>query len=382
MFETVTWIGAGITCGVGTIHIVIIVYWVSVFINRIHCSIKYKRGAARCITDEEASYLNTQICYHYETEIRKYVFLIFICFTEMFALLIYCVTLILQAVGDDPKEYNSILESSLSKCTVFRNTSAYNQFIYLPTVFIYQNGFNAVVNSLELFILSFCVCLMNYLILRMKQIEQNMRRFYPFMYLIVTILISSVIVITSFIQVTFIIQIILFNISTFVYLGIFVKMSNKLKRALLQKALERLCQHGSNKEELKQYKHFKYSMNIICFAFLFTAIATSILYVRLLIICILYYGNCYFPFNLLPPLEFITQSKAATQIIVEILDGMIVVSNCILNIGLLMWLSPLLILSVSTWMKQISKYFQQQPEIKYSTVTKDLKEPLLGSSSA
>ena len=128
-----------------------------------------------------------------------------------------------------------------------------------------------------------------------------MRRFYPVMYLIITILICSGIVITGFIQVTFIIQIILFDISMFVYYAIFVKMSNKFKCALLQKALERLCQYGSNEEELKQYKYFKYNMNIICFAFLFTSVATSILYFRLLIICILFYGNCYFPFNFLPP---------------------------------------------------------------------------------
>ena len=168
MFETIKWSGAGLSCGVGTILIIIIVYWVSVFISRIHCSIKYKRGAARCITDEEAGYLNSQICYYFETEIRKYFFLIIISLTEMIALIIYCVTLILQDVFFDPTEYNSILGSSLSKCTGFRNSSAYNQVIYLPTVFIYRNGLNAILNSLQILIFSLCVCLMNYLILRMK----------------------------------------------------------------------------------------------------------------------------------------------------------------------------------------------------------------------
>ena len=82
MFATVIWSGVGqlcgvaVLCGVVTINIIIAVYWVFVFINRINCSIKYKRGAARCITDEEVTYLNTQICYHYQTEIRKYYFLL------------------------------------------------------------------------------------------------------------------------------------------------------------------------------------------------------------------------------------------------------------------------------------------------------------------
>ena len=387
MFATIIWSGVGQLCGVGvlygvvTINIIIAVYWVIVFINRMCCSIKYKRGAARCITDEEASYLNTQICYHYETEIRKYYFLLAITFTEMFALIVLCVTVILQVVAIDPRNYNSMIESSLNKCTVFRNTSAYNQVIYLPTVFIYANGFNAILNSSELFILSFSVCLMNYLILRMKQIKQS-RRFNPFIYLIVTILISSVTVITAFIQVTFIVNIILVNISMFVYCGIFVKMSNKFKRALLQKSLERLCQHGSNKEELQQYKYFKYSINTICFAYILTSIATSMLYFRLVIVCILYYGNCYFPFNFLPPPEFIIQSEEANQLIMKLLDGIAIVGNCTLCVSLFLWLFPLFILSVCTWMKQISKYFKQQPsEVRYNSIV-DLEAPLLKSTNA
>ena len=53
-------------------------YWVLVFIRRIHCYTKYKRGAARCMSDEESGYLNRQLYYHFETEIWRYFFLLII----------------------------------------------------------------------------------------------------------------------------------------------------------------------------------------------------------------------------------------------------------------------------------------------------------------
>ena len=51
------------------VYLIFNAYWVMIFMRRIHCSRKYKKGAARCITDEESEFVNEQICYHYETEI-------------------------------------------------------------------------------------------------------------------------------------------------------------------------------------------------------------------------------------------------------------------------------------------------------------------------
>ena len=55
-------------------------YWDVVFMRRIHCA---KKGAARCITDEESEFVNEQICYHYETEIWKYAYLLMISLFEL-----------------------------------------------------------------------------------------------------------------------------------------------------------------------------------------------------------------------------------------------------------------------------------------------------------
>ena len=45
------------------IYLILSIYWVIVFINRIISFRKYKKGAARSITDEESGYLNNQFCY-------------------------------------------------------------------------------------------------------------------------------------------------------------------------------------------------------------------------------------------------------------------------------------------------------------------------------
>ena len=71
-------------------------YWVTVFIGRIQCYRKYKRGAARCMSDEQSSYLNNQICYHYETEIWKCVYLIAILLLENLAGVCFHITNIIS----------------------------------------------------------------------------------------------------------------------------------------------------------------------------------------------------------------------------------------------------------------------------------------------
>ena len=42
-----------------------------------------QKVAARCITDEELLAVNEQICYHYETEIWKYAYLLMISLFEL-----------------------------------------------------------------------------------------------------------------------------------------------------------------------------------------------------------------------------------------------------------------------------------------------------------
>ena len=150
---------------------------------------------------------------------------------------------------------------------------------------------------------------MNYLIIRVKKIKHpystlNYRKF-----LILTTLLGAVIILTGFIQYTTILSNILFDICSIIYVCVIVLTSKRFKRALLQRALERLIQHGSNKEEMKQYKYCKFTLNITSCAYLLIIISTKLIQMPLLLVSALFYGDCYFPFNLFPSLSYVILSK-------------------------------------------------------------------------
>ena len=87
------------------VYLIFNAYWVMIFMRRIHCSRKYKKGAARCITDEESEFVNEQICYHYETEIWKYVYLLMIILSELSAGLFYMIAHLTENYVEDIRKH-------------------------------------------------------------------------------------------------------------------------------------------------------------------------------------------------------------------------------------------------------------------------------------
>ena len=126
----------------------------------------------------------------------------------------------------------------------------------------YLNGLSAIARSAGQFAVAFCTCLMNYLIIRIKKIKQPYDTLNYRLFLIITLL-GTVFILTGFIQYTTVICTVLFVVSVNTYLCIFVHTSKQFKYALLQRALERLTQHGSNKEVMKQYRYCKHTINIL-----------------------------------------------------------------------------------------------------------------------
>ena len=60
-------------------------YWIIISVSRIYRFRKYRRVAVRHLsTQEESGYIFEQWCYHYETEILKYVYFLLINLTEIF----------------------------------------------------------------------------------------------------------------------------------------------------------------------------------------------------------------------------------------------------------------------------------------------------------
>ena len=66
----------------------------------------------------------------------------------------------------------------------------------------------------------------------------------------------------------------------------------KLKQSLLQAAMERLVQCGDNRIEMKQYKHFCFSINCICIGFSFVIIGTNLGIIARNMISFIFFGKC------------------------------------------------------------------------------------------
>ena len=56
-----------------TIFLICSLYWAIVFVRRIRVYKVYQKSAFRNISDYKFGYINEQWCYHYETEIWKYI---------------------------------------------------------------------------------------------------------------------------------------------------------------------------------------------------------------------------------------------------------------------------------------------------------------------
>ena len=161
---------------------------------------------------------------------------------------------------------------------------------------------------------------MNYFIIRIKKLKQPYNTLNSPLFLIISTLLSTVIILTGFMQYTTVISTVLFFVIVLTYFCIFVHTSKRFKYALLQRALVRLTQHGSNKEEMKQYRYFKHTINFSTFGYLFIILEETLLDLPEMFISILFYGNCYFPFNLLNSLNFVIQTEKAIKTFFKVMQ--------------------------------------------------------------
>ena len=358
-----------------TIFLILNLYWTHIFIGRIRRYRKYKKRAVKNVTDEESGEFNQHLTYYYQTEIRKNVLLFLINFTEMFGCIIYYLMGMTHFYIVDNNFYNVTIQPYMNECSTTVNISVLNQLFQNPQVFPYINWLDAIGNSADLFVPTFGICLMHYLIFRMKEIDYPHTRFLC-LFLTLTAFLSGIIITTATVPYLYLISTAFYIISISLYFVFFVKISYRFKRALLQLALQRLTQTGKNVREMKQYKYFKYSMNIISIGFFFIVVGDCLSQFERASIYAIFFAKCYFPFNFLPPITFLVQSEYAAHIFLQILFFAKIISECIMSIGLLFWLLPFVMITVYIWIMQIYTQTHKPPKIKYTTVN-SLQEPLM-----
>ena len=332
-------------------------YWAVVSIRRILCVRKYKRGAARCISDSESGYINIQFCYHYQTEIWKYIYMIIIISFEMScASMFYFAYLIPYYIASHSKIHNT-------SCFVLVN---HNENVKIASL-IYSI-LVSVARSNQLFIAILLVCLMNYLTDRIKKIKSCHSTSNSRYLIIAAIVLSSFIIGTSFNQTLHFIRSLALYIFFLAYFCIFVNTTRKFKQTLLHRALECLIQFGSNTQEMKQYKYFKYTANCLCFGFFLLLIGE---YLHLSVVHLTDRRICYFPFNLST-----SQSNPAQTIVIEYI---MILSRILIITGMTVPFSQLVIITIAVWIKKFQRYIRGAPMIRYTTVPSSMLAPLVTS---
>ena len=360
------------------VFLILNVYWGFVFIRRIRSNLKYMKRLVKNLKDEESGESYQNLIIHHKTEIWKNFFLYLINATEMLALLYYYTAGMVRYSIVDNNLYNVTIQLYINECSTIVDTSVLNQLFQNPIlVFPYVHWIDAFINLEVLLVPTLGICLMQYLILRMKEIDHLYTRFMC-LFLTPTILLCVLTTITGFGPYLYIIGTVLSIISNFLYFALFVRFSNRFKRALFQLALQCLTQRGTNVREMRQYKYFKYSMNIVCIGFFFTMIGRSSVLFEYALVSGLFFPKCYFPFNFLSPFTFLVQSEYATRIFFQTMFIVTIISECIMLIGILIWLLPFIVITVNIWIMQIYKHIHKAPKIKYTTVN-SIEEPLMSS---
>ena len=353
------------------------IYWLIVFVRRIISYRKYKRGAARSITDEESGYLNNQFCYHYETEIWKYVYLLVINLLEiMSGVLFVSVNFIPQYDWYNPFSNSNDTTGIFSIFIQCRQNSSIVNDGDLNIVLSPGTFMNSIGRSTQLFIVILIVCLMNYLIVRIKKIKYYRISSNPRYLILITVLITLFILISNLIQTLRILGEISFEITLAIYFCFLIITSKNFKRTLLQRALQRLLQHGSNRSEMRQYRYFKYTINMICFGFLLIFIGQCLVRIPRLYIGVLVNQRCYFPFYLFS--QFI-QSNYPVGKIYKSPDYITTIGRVLCLIGIIIGLTPFILLTIRIWIIKIYKFIRGTPRKKYTTVPSHLVVPLLAN---
>ena len=179
------------------------------------------------------------------------------------------------------------------------------------------------------------------------------------------------------IQVLRVLSFFTFQIALVVYACMFVRTCNNLKRALLQRALERLIQHGANNIEMKEYRYFKYTINKICWFILCICIGQSLVFIPRYIMSVLINQRCYFPFNMLPHFHHFKRSDELIRFFSKLMDYMGIIGTVFVYIGLIFIAIPFVLTTCVIWTRYILKFIRGTPKIKYTTVDSSLFAPIL-----
>ena len=346
-----------------------------VFSYRIYQSKKYLRVAARHLITEQSEDSRTefeQFCYHYQTEIRKYAYLLLISLSEITCIILFSITgLVDLNYITFPDIENEIL-LRLSNCSKVENSNLM-KFHYHQAANPIFNTLFALQNVLELFLLAFSISLMKYLTQRMKNIKRPSKNYKSR----ILSAVLSVCVLTLGVAWREYFAILLIHIVQPIYYYLFLKAVKQFEYSLLQSAYERLAQFGSNKNQLRQYKYFKYTMRTVCCGYFIIMVANLIGYFPGFLTSIIFYRNCQFPFNFTPNYNPISWKPDQIALLIRVLTYIWRLGRIFAVCGIIITISPFTGITLSKWFVQAYKSIRGTSKKIYRYKIENLQDPLL-----
>ena len=342
-------------------------YWSCYFIKRIYSLRRYKKRGVSF----KSGYYDKERHYNLETENWKYTILLLIICCELISCLLFIAADSYRRFLTFHKVTNTTVELPYSECLSYNRPAFKKVTMYTEVPYIY--GVSTIAISALIFQFAFTSYLMNYLITRIKNIKLvNSQRFF-----LLTALWCAVFITTGFIESLPILNTIFFMILLIIYISILIRTSKHYKRALLQRAMECLIQHRSNKRAMRDYRNTKFYVNILCCGYLL--IVTSIIQYSIseISVSILFFGNCYFPSNLFPSLSYVLQTEREIGIFMEVLNIVGWLGLAITYIGLVVFWLPMLCITIFYWIKPIRECFYSNKNIKYRISESNLKHLLV-----
>ncbi|KAI6655950.1 TNF receptor-associated factor 4-like [Oopsacas minuta] len=352
-------------------------------LGKIYLSKRYMKSAARNMTDNESGYTCEQYYYHYQTEISKCIFLLMINFVEVLSAVSFYVLFVLRTYKYDPTHItNSSVEIYIENCANLNNTILRDNQLEI-SAFPLLTIAEAFGNVADMFVAGLGVCLMSYLLKRMKKEcylpnNINIKKF-----IIILLIVSFIIILTSYFTSFIILSELIFLPFLTINLILFIRYVKKFRQALLQIAFERLAQHGSNNMEMKQCRYFTYTSYCICAAFSLITIGTYDHTFKNIILSGLFFGQCYFPYNIIfnSKIKLPFTDHAMENIVLTISYNGIICKIATVG-GIITLISPILFVTFYTWIIVIYRKMKKKysPQYRYHVCSRFekslLTEPL------
>ena len=341
-------------------------YWSVVFVKRIYLSRNYKRAVERNLRADPSDYISEQYNYHYQTEIRKYALLLLINFAEITVTILSYLHFVLEEY-DPFLNRDSIYRRDLESCTSVNN-SVIIDFQLRESSVPLLTLIRALRDVTEIVVPGLVTYLMSYLIGRMKKSRyMNIRR-----YILIIFPISMAIVITSYHTFLIALSKAIYLLAIAYYYIMLIIYVKRFKQALLQLAIERLAQFGSNGIEMKQYRYFSYTINCICIGLYFIIAATYLGIIARIMVSFIFFGRCVFPTSFIPQLidlESLNSEQVIKLFLIFYYSNEL--SSVCACIGAFLFILPIVFITIGIWIRSAYRMVRRNPSVqsKYTNVS-------------